>query len=366
MRVTVESTRLAEALKHSASPNKSTLDLLQFARLTAREGELFIETTDTEVFSAIAIAADVHEEGVALLNETTLRTIAAGGKALTIAMDGSVSRGRSRYRVGAHPSPGDLPGVEQLEWERLDLSPTTLAEAISHVAHAADDKDVRAFCRVIFLEDGRVWATDGKLAARKCLAYTGPRLAIPCYQVPRILDAMGQPEAYVRVGRAPGVAHVVSLQVRSPSRSLTVRTVETGKPIPIEQLVPDPAVAAARVKLDRKATIDALRRFAPFSAWKGEKGVNHVVALDVTESSVVISDRAGENVEHLTEDGAAIEQSGQIRTGINPKQLISVLGALRTEFAVLHLAKDLKGAALVQADDTPVEEVAHIIMPIVL
>jgi hypothetical protein len=37
--------------------------------------------------------------------------------------------------------------------------------------------------------------------------------------------------------------------------------------------------------------------------------------------------------------------------------------AIRTEQAVLHLAKDLKGAVLVQAADVPTAQVAHVLMP---
>ncbi|WP_115513016.1 MULTISPECIES: hypothetical protein [Xanthomonas] len=366
MRATVNSHQLADALKHSAAPAKSTMELLQFARITAGHGELQIETTDTQVYTRMTIAADVQDDGQLLLHESTLRTIAAGGGKLDLRADGQVVRGRSRYRVGTHPDPSSLPDAERMKWEPIELPATMLAEAVSHVQHAPDDKDVRAYCRVVFVETGKVWATDGKLMARRAIAYTGPKFCLPVYQLGRITDALGQPEAVISVGRAAGVAHVLALRIESAAMCLIVRMVEAQVVLDIEKLVPDPAAAAARVRFDRKAMIEALRRFVPFSAWGGEKGINHCIALELLPDAVVMTDKAGENVEHLTDAGAAIEHSGTIRVGLHPRQLQQILSAIRTDQVVLHLAREVKGAALVQPLDVSPDEIAHVVMPFTL
>jgi len=366
MHITVESTKLAEALKFSAAPAKSPLDILQFARLTASDGELHIETTDTEVYSTVSIPVDIEDEGKLMLHEATLRSISAGSGILQMRGDGSVRRGRSHYRVGVHPSPEDFPDLETVGWSPLEIPATALAEALAHVGYAPDDKDVRPYCRVVMVEAGRVWGTDGKVMARRTWNYDTPRFGIPAYQVPRLMDALSEPEAHVFIGRVPRVEHIVSLRVSSPGRRFTVRMSDPGTALNVEKLVPDPDAAGARVRFDRKALVDALRRFQPFSSWKSEKGMNFLFALELTSDTVFLSDRAGENVEHLMEAGAVIEHTGKIRVGLHPKQMISILGAIRSDQVVLHLAKDVKAAALIQAADVPVSEVAHVLMPFTL
>lgn len=366
MRATVQSAALAEALKHSAAPAKTTLDILQFARIRAADGRLVIDTTDTELSVTVNVPAEVDDEGEMLFHEATLRSIAAGGGSLLFKDDGHVSRGRSRYKVGVRSDIDGFPGQEHLQWETIEASCTELAAAVACVDYAADDKDVRSFCRVITIEPGRVWASDGKVAARRRVDYEGPRFHVPVRQVPRMLAALGQPEARLSVGRAPRVRHVVAVRVESEHLTLTLRTFEVPSVPEIERFVPDPADAAARITLDRRSMIDALRRFVPFSAWSGEKGINHVVALELQPEAVVMTDRNGESVEHLTEAGAAVEHSGQVRVGMHPKQLMAALSAIDTDQAVIHIAPEKKGAALLQPVDGASDRVAHVLMPFTL
>ncbi|HSX65141.1 MAG TPA: hypothetical protein VLF15_10445 [Pseudoxanthomonas sp.] len=361
MRATVEASALSAALKHSAAvTGKTTNPILQHALLSARDGKLSISTTDCEVFVRTAVAADVEVDGEALLHAGMLRPVADGGGSIRITSDGKATRGRSHYKIPALSDLSAFPTADQTKWELLDLTAEGLADAIRHVAYTGDDDDVRPMVKAIHVMPGAVWATDGNQLGRVSLRYDGPQLAIPVYQIKRVLEAL-QPGTKLYAGNIRG-GRAGQLRIDGDVTDINLRLLQMGQLPNVETFVPRAKDPAATIIFKRTELIAVLRRFTPFSSWTGAKHVtNHTVVLALKDGELTLTDRAEENREDLT--GLAVEMDGTFRVGLDPRRLVDALNAIRTSTFTMYLGCNSLGAALMVPAETDQDEIAHILMP---
>lgn len=354
MHVTVQPSDLAAALKLSVAAGRTTMPVLQHALLSARDGVLEMETTDSEIYVRTRVPAEVQTPGDALLFEPLLRPVAAGEGGIVFTAQ-RVSRGRSHYQIPRLP-PGDFPRPERVQFQPLEgVVATALRQAIAGVAYAADPDDVHVFARAVNVVPGAAWASDGKSLSRVALSYTGPALMIPVWQVPRVLAAMVD-GAVVSIGN---VRHdrAGMLRIATPDMTTTLALLNGGVP-DIRAAFPRQRDDDPGVTLKTSAFIAALRRFLPFTQYKS----GHSAALSLARDQLVLADLRDDNREDLTD--CVSEITGSFRFGFNPKWMIEALSAIDTDTVRLTkpAAAGNSPAVLVPTGADPDEHI-HLLAP---
>jgi len=362
MRANVQTNDLAEALKLSAAATKTTMPVLQHVLMTAHADSVSLETTDCEVHIRATIPADVEEQGAVLMHEQLLRPVATGDGAIRINADGRVSRGRSHYRIPVIADPTVFPDQEAVRFVPMDLDPLELADAIRQVAYSGDEGDVRAMMRAVHVQTGRVWATDGVQMGRVRVAYDGPSVAIPVYQVKRVLDAL-RPGAKLAAGHV-AAGRAGHLRIDAGNLVVSLRLIDTVG-VDVDKLVPKLRDNAPRAEVERAPLVAALRRFMPFGQWTGQKAVqNWTVVLELAGTELTLADRAEESREDLSDMVTA--SNGKFRICFDPKMLLAALNAIRTEKVTLYPGPDAKTPMVIQPDGTDTDDIAHLLAPMTI
>lgn len=363
MRATLQSNALADALKSAATPRTTTLDVLQFVHLSAAEdGRLRVRSYDTEQDVVTLVPATIEDPTPTLLKGDALRAAVSVPGEITLQGDGTVKRGRSRYRIESRDA-HELPDLSSLyEPREIDVDGPRLAAALRTVAYAARPDDVREFCRGVHLVHGCAWATDGARLAGVPSGYAGPPMLLHQRHVDRVASMLDGASSLtvgnMREGRAG------ALRVVSGNESLSVVLLSSG--------APDFAGAcafaydSARLRVDARALRDRLRAFDPFCTVT-QKAKLALCALDAGDD-VRIEGR-DDNVDDIT--AMVIEREGRARVGIALRQVCDALGAVGTEHADVYLSESSpnnpKATAIVVrpvGDDAPAA--LHVSMHVVL
>ncbi len=362
MRATVTSQQLGSALKLSVASARTPMSILQHALITAHEGRLAVETTDTEVWVRTSFPADVEKTGSCMLLEALLRPIASVDGDIRISDEGKVSRGRSHFRVPVLP-PGDFPLPDKASYLPLDLDAGELRSAIKAVSYCGEDAAPTSFMKALHVSDNSVWCTDGKQIGRVRIAYNGPHISIPIAQIPRVLCALHD-DAKIHVGNVKdGNAGV--LAVSGPEVEVVLRLLAHPAPN-MEAIIQKAEVTDEHVVLKRSQLIAALRRFMPFAQWMGSnKLANWLVVVECARGELILTDRNGDNRESL--DDAVVSVAGDFRFGMDPKRLLETVNAIETDTLTLHPPGDPKGnpwASVLLPAGASFDDIVHLVSPI--
>ncbi|HVC32538.1 MAG TPA: DNA polymerase III subunit beta [Chloroflexota bacterium] len=199
MKLTIDQATLNRALRAvgRVAPTRTTLPILQATLLTANEGRLTLNATDTELALTTTVAADVAEPGAVALSARLLSDYVAQlpPEPIRLILDSTSHRVRvSCGRFTAHlatQDPADFPMFPTVDPERaLDLDASRLHEAISRVAFAAARDESRPVLSGVlfdFTPTGlTLVATDGfRLARAQVAGVVGPeqQLLVPARAV---------------------------------------------------------------------------------------------------------------------------------------------------------------------------------------
>lgn len=364
MRATVDSSDLTSALKISVAATKTTMPVLMHALFTASEGRLFMETTDCEVYVRASIPAVIQEPGSVLMREALLRPVASVDGSIHLVDDGRVKRGRSNYRIPVINDVAQFPTQEHVKFEPIKVNAAALREAIRAVDYSGDEqKATTTATKALNVVPGRVWCTDGVQIGRVALDYDGPALAIPIYQVRRVIDSLSD-DAKVSVGRMFNNQRASHLRIESDTVQVTMRLVDVVAP-DIERILQNFTLSDShRVVLKRQPLIAALRRFMPFAGWSGDKALaNFVLIIEGTAEDLTIADRGQENREYL--DDLVVEQGAPFRFGVDPKRMVDALNAIGTDTVEMYPPQENKvgNAMFLVPSGSTSDEVSHLLAP---
>lgn len=364
MRATVHSSDLADALKISVAATKTTMPVLMHALITAGDGRLFMETTDCEVYVRASIPADIEEGGSVLMREALLRPVASVDGSIHLIDDGRVKRGRSNYRIPVMADVAQFPTQEHVKFEPVTVDATLLREAIRAVDYSGDEqRSTSTATKALNVVPGRVWCSDSVQIGRVALDYDGPALAIPIYQVRRVIDSLTD-GAKVSVGKLFNGQRASHLRIESDSVQVTMRLVDVAAPDIERILKAFPLSDPHKVVLKRQPLIAALRRFMPFASWSGEKALaNFVLIMEGTPTDLTIADRGQENREYL--DDMVVSQGKPFRFGFDPKRMVDALNAIGTDTVELYPPQENKvgNAMFLVPTGSSCDDVSHLLAP---
>lgn len=353
MRVTASASDLATALRHSVAARNSTMPILTHVLLEADGDTLRLHTSDTEIYVSHDIAVGVQQAGSICLSEAKLRAVCSGEGDVTLSSDGNAVRGRSRFTIETLPA-SDFPRPEDGDFQPISLDPEVLLAAINAVSYAADDGDVRPLCKVVHIEPGKAWSTNGHMMARIAIDYTGPAIRIPEAQAKRLATMLTMPGVQLQAcGYSVTSANL--LQARAERAGLVMRCMDAPSTT-IDQLF-RPLNKRARIAIDRKELIAALRRIRPFLASPKAP----VVAMEFSCDGISLVSNDSSSVEFIPADGGTEVTP---RTGINPNYLLMILGALDCGLVELYPPEvNNNGPLVVLPEGGDIDVLAHVVMP---
>lgn len=353
MRVTASSESIAAALKHSVASRNSTMPVLTHVLLQAEGNTLRLQTSDTEIYVSHDIAANVQQAGSICLSEAKLRAVCSGEGDVTLGADGHAVRGRSRFTIETLAA-NNFPCPEEGDFEPIPLDPEVLLAAINAVSYAADDGDVRPLCKVVHIESGKAWSTNGHMMARIAIDYSGPALRIPEAQAKRLASVLAIPGVTLQAsGYSATTANL--LQAKAEHASLILRCMDAPSTT-IDQLFPA-LDKRTRIVIDRKELIAALRRIRPFLASPKAP----VVALEFSGDGISLVSNDSASVEFIAAEGS---REAVPRTGVNPDYLLMILAALDSGLVELYPPSVTNnGPLVVLPDGGDIDVLAHVVMP---
>jgi DNA polymerase III sliding clamp (beta) subunit (PCNA family) len=375
MRLTFAASDLHDALKQSAFARTTPLDAYRHVLIEPVDDhtaavEAFDGTTRTRITvptqAAEGSLGGLAHPGAAFLEGDKLLAISAGGGTLTVADSGQATRGRSRYQVSAMPV-DDFPRADDASFIDSGLDPVALAAGLAQVEHAADDKDVRPYCRATFIANGRLSAGNGAVISSVAMSGDAPEVLIPVSQL-RHLQGLLHKESRVLLGNVreaaapPGGAaarRAGLLRVEAGNTTVTIACIEHA-PFDVRKLVDSLRLPPAHVVFKRKPLIDALRRFVPFvvTYGKGDSGV----VLQLARGEVRIADRAvdASNSEDITEH-VTLHEGGEFTVGLAHRYLLGVLGAMDADEVEFY--PDASKPNLLVPRGSTLQQVAHLLSP---
>lgn len=345
MKIRTERKALAEALAWVAQavPKKSQSAAVSGIKLVAADATLTLSAFDFEVGHTVTIAAEVMDDGEALVSGRYLAMIGAGlrGETVELVLDGhlTIKSRRSTYQIQPLLL-DDYPALPTFAGRVGVIDSSALLRIVSTAAGPVDDESVFKETRGIHFEVGEhvgndaLWAVgiDGGgrsiHAAVAGWSQDAPLIAdIPSTSV---LAAVKGMEGAVEIGHADGV-----LALRDNNHTVTLRTFAEVKGRSNWRRVVD--AAAGRVSTTVTTNAKELRAAITRAASFGDNGRESYVGLVVEADSITVRAQAevlgGEEVL----DGE-MDSEGAAWFGVNAGLLGLALGALGDEQVGIGLA----------------------------
>ena len=143
MKIRVERDVLADAVQWVARslPNRPSVPILAGLRIAASGNQVLLSSFDYETSAKVAVNADVHDEGVALVSGRLLADIARSlpAKPVDLVADNSkmeITCGSARFTLQLLPV-GEYPDLPEMPVSTGTITPETFAQAVSQVVVAA-------------------------------------------------------------------------------------------------------------------------------------------------------------------------------------------------------------------------------------
>lgn len=363
MHANVNAQLLADAIKQAVSPLKSDKNLLTFAHLSAHDSELKIETTDSKVYSQISLPVDVKESGTCLMRTAALKAAIGSCGLVQIKGNGSIVRGNSRYKIETLADYEAFPHVEVRNWKPLNHAPSDFLNALMQVYSASDEDDCREVCQAINVNNGYLWATDGKRLSRAATGVDGPEFSLPSTFIP-LLKGRIQHMTQLSLGYYSDHVPPSFFRATGPSNTLVTHLLRSSfSNIEIDQWIPAPDEASARLRVDCKAMCNVLMRSRVLAT--DLKGIC-VLVLRLQAGKIALGNREKCYAECLVENGAVLDHQGEASVAFSCQLMLQIFRSMTTNQADVYLFSDAsKPLLILPADKTP-EQVAHILMPCAL
>jgi DNA polymerase III sliding clamp (beta) subunit (PCNA family) len=355
MRLELEGSELAKALKAGVAQRGGTSPILQCALIDAADNILRVTTSDLEAEAIAEIPAKVIEAGAVCVNASLLQAAARDG-VLKLNQDGTAPlradpRNGSKLRLASTPA-ADFPKIEDANWRVLPIDPVLLAKAIASVECAAATTDVRYTLNGVAIMPGYIGATDGHRGGMYRVDYDGSHAIIPIRQL-KVFMRLLKEGAEVS-GSFDGATKITKLRVRNGDDTLTVRVID-GAYVQLDRVVAEPETEK-RAIFDREKLLDAIMKFRPFA---GQTKLGSVAYVSVADGAAELLSHQGDNVENLS---WALGKHGEpFKVYANIDYLADACGAIGTEKIMLSVAAG-GNALFVAAERAEHSPAQHIIM----
>jgi DNA polymerase III beta subunit len=192
MKIIIEKSDISATMKRAAkvAPQKSTMPIFTHVALDF-DGELLTITANDGVRTYSESVPATGDPGKCTIEAQKLARAVAGMKSGPIEItEGQIKQGRSKLKLGSMPF-NDFPQPDYEYAKSTTLMSGQLSEAITIVAHAMPQKDVRPMLNGIHLTEGFAVATDGHRLAFWEIDYDGPDITIPADSVRQMPDMDG-------------------------------------------------------------------------------------------------------------------------------------------------------------------------------
>lgn len=366
MKLTIDHTKLADAVSFAtrALPARPPIPVLAAIKLTAADGELAVTAYDYELAATATAAADVHDDGQALVSGRLLaditRTIRQDIHLTTTDTQAVLESGTARFTlpllpIEEYPTQPDVPAPSGT------VNGQDLVDAIAQVATAAGrDDTLPVLTGVQFELDGptlTLAASDRYRFAVRTIDWkptkgTHPvhKILIPAKALQDMAKGMAATDGDITLALPEGENTIALTNARFRT---TLRTLDGHLP-PYDALFPTEFTATATVDTDDLAV--AVKRVALVA------DRSTPVRLAFTDGRVTV--QAG-----TTDDAQALDTTDTTHTGddidvaFNPTLLLDGLKALGTERARLDFTTPVK-PALLHGAGAPRSELRYLLMPV--
>lgn len=335
----VDRKELANALSlvAPAIPLRPQLPILAAVELRVVDGSLSIRATDYYKSIWRTIDAEVQSDGVALVSGHRLRNVVAAftSAQVVLAVEGDRMIARSGRAVldiatmnaAEFPTPtplGPVTGVVLAE---------SMADALARVQHASGGDEIESVIGIQISSDGRdltVSATD-----RFALAIVETK-----YQGEPFTARLIYTEATAALKGASGALDLhhsgSHLAFANESGGMSAPLIDT--PYPRLTSVIEQAGRGESLRVDREELVAALSR-------AGLSLVKDGTVVAVVEGGAMTISARDESSE-ITEDLDAIDPTGDVRFGVNPNYLASLLKCMSEP--IVELALPLNGSGVMR------------------
>ncbi|MGV1004431.1 MAG: DNA polymerase III subunit beta [Candidatus Nanopelagicales bacterium] len=374
MQFTAEREALADGVAWAGRtvPARPPMPMLAGLRLEARasDGVVAIASFDFEVSGRVEIAADVAEDGVALVNGRLLVDIvkALPGAPVQVGIEGSRLRvrcGRTTYELPTLPVE-EYPALPAMPPASGTLPGSLLATAVSQVAVAAGRDEALPFLTGVKVEvEGpriTLVATDRYRLGVRTLEWNpadpdfSAAALVPARTLADTAKALAHSEEVRLAFGGAGVGEGL-LGIEGSGRRTTTRLLEGALP-DLAKLLPDVALTTARV--ETAALVEAVKRVSLVAERTA------AVKMLFSDSEVILEAGTGDDAIALDAIECRLTGNALDRVAFNPGYLAEGLAAIGHPVANLAFTVAGKAAVISGAPDFDApasREYLYLLMP---
>jgi len=337
----------------------------QFVKLRLADGKLYLEATNDELYTKVAIAADVSDEGELLVGAIIADLVAKmTGDDVELAREAgklTVKSGKSRYQLVCADAEIFPTIMDYTDASTMDMASGLLKDALKKTAFCAykgsGERSSYYTSGVLFKFTPEYFdtvATDGhRLALKKTRGKFGEEqndVLIPASNADELLRFLPDgEETIVRVYMPENHVFFEFDEMVVSSSMLDVKYPDYQRVIPSER--------ATKVLIARKEFLDALRRVLIVSRAKQH---NPVVRLRTEDSSMTIFTDATDV--GIGEEDVPCETEGEnLEIAVNPGFLVDMLNQLTSERVYVYWNSKVTPLVVSAEDDS---DFTYVVMPI--
>ncbi|TBT83487.1 DNA polymerase III subunit beta [Propioniciclava sinopodophylli] len=380
MKIRVERDVLADAVQWVARslPNRPSVPILAGLRIAASGNQVLLSSFDYETSAKVAVTADVHDEGVALVSGRLLADIARSlpAKPVDLVADNSkmeITCGSARFTLQLLPV-GEYPDLPEMPVSTGTITPETFAQAVSQVVVAAGrDELLPVFTGVRLEIEGdtlSLLATDRYRMALKELPWsptsrnTEAAALVPAKVLAESSKSMTAGEKIsLSLSAGDGGDGLIGFEGEGTNgvRQITTRLLDGEFPKVRHLMNVQPSVT---VRANTGEIVAAVKRVALVA--ERNTSLRMVIADDHITLEAATGDQA-QAVEAV--EATVVDETGNglsmTAAGFNPHYLLDALNALDTpyvNFAFTAPGKPCLLTPLVEIDGEPLPDYKHVIM----
>lgn len=380
MKIRVERDVLADAVQWVARslPNRPSVPILAGLRIAASGNQVLLSSFDYETSAKVAVTADVHDEGVALVSGRLLADIARSlpAKPVDLVADNSkmeITCGSARFTLQLLPV-GEYPDLPEMPVSTGTITPETFAQAVSQVVVAAGrDELLPVFTGVRLEIEGdtlSLLATDRYRMALKELPWsptsrnTEAAALVPAKVLAESSKSMTAGEKIsLSLSAGDGGDGLIGFEGEGTNgvRQITTRLLDGEFPKVRHLMSVQPSVT---VRANTGEIVAAVKRVALVA--ERNTSLRMVIADDHITLEAATGDQA-QAVEAV--EATVVDETGNglsmTAAGFNPHYLLDALNALDTpyvNFAFTAPGKPCLLTPLVEIDGEPLTDYKHVIM----
>ena len=380
MKIRVERDVLADAVQWVARslPNRPSVPILAGLRIAASGNQVLLSSFDYETSAKVAVNADVHDEGVALVSGRLLADIARSlpAKPVDLVADNSkmeITCGSARFTLQLLPV-GEYPDLPEMPVSTGTITPETFAQAVSQVVVAAGrDELLPVFTGVRLEIEGdtlSLLATDRYRMALKELPWsptsrnTEAAALVPAKVLAESSKSMTAGEKIsLSLSAGDGGDGLIGFEGEGTNgvRQITTRLLDGEFPKVRHLMNVQPSVT---VRANTGEIVAAVKRVALVA--ERNTSLRMVIADDHITLEAATGDQA-QAVEAV--EATVVDETGNglslTAAGFNPHYLLDALNALDTPYvnvAFTAPGKPCLLTPLVEIDGEPLTDYKHVIM----